>query len=130
MSNTVVFKVVLGQHRDAPVCRREPPPVLRKPPPRPLPAGDAPPTSRIARQLALAYVIRDAIAVGQVRDYREAARRLGLCHPQVTHIMGLLHLAPDIQVEILMGRLVGTERRMRPVCQVALWDGQREVLKW
>ena len=59
MSNTVVFKVVLGTQRDVPVRRVEAPPVVRRPPAAP--EGGAPPTSRIARSLALAYVLRDAI---------------------------------------------------------------------
>ncbi len=130
MSHTVVFKVVLGQQRDVPRPVPAPPTVAPKRRPRPVVAvrADAQPTSRIARLLALAYVLRDAVESGAIKDYREAGRRLGLCHPQVTHVMNLLHLAATIQERLLLGQLVVSEHALRPVCRVTVWQAQERTL--
>ncbi len=132
MSHTVVFRVVLGQQRDGPVVRRvEPPPVARRRRPRSVVAtsADAPPVSRIARLLALAYVLRDSVEDGTIKDYREVGRRLGLCHPQVSHVMGLLYLAAPIQERLLLGQLVVSEHALRPACRVADWQAHESALR-
>jgi len=62
---------------------------------------------------------------------RELARLAHVTQPRMTQIMNLLHLAPDIQEEILFlpevaqGRDPITERDLRPLTQILNWDGQR-----
>lgn len=48
------------------------------------------PPSRRARQLALAYAIDRAIESGELRDYADAARRLGVSRARISQIVGLL----------------------------------------
>jgi hypothetical protein len=133
----VAYKVVFGTQRDVT------PPKAAKPQTRrtataPVPAAPAVPkvataptavpTSRIARQLALAYYLRDAVEAGRIKDYREAGRRLGLCFPQVTHVMSLLHLSARLQERLLLGELVLSESAMRPTCRLADWAAQENAL--
>ena len=137
MSNTVAYKVVFGTQRDMarpkaakPRTRRTTAAPIRVAPPAPTAphAPSAMPTTRIARQLALAYVLRDAVESGRIKDYREAGRRLGLCSPQVTHIVSLLHLSARIQERLLLGELILSESELRPVCRTPLWCEQERAI--
>lgn len=82
------------------------------------------PPSRIARQLALAYKIERMIEAGDLRDYAEAARRLGVSRARVSQIFGLLHLAPAVQEGIVAGVLRNCERGLRRVVAEADWPAQ------
>ena len=81
-----------------------------------------------ARLLAMAHHVERLVAGGNLKDYREAAATLGISHAHMTHVTSLLQLAPDIQEDILTGRLDLTEGRLRPICRLPVWDEQRAGL--
>lgn len=114
----------------------------------PTPAGDASPASgnvpgeeatdaavgrvpRVARLMALAIRFDGLLRDGVVDNQSELARLARVTQPRMTQIMNLLHLAPDIQEEILFlppvaeGRDPVTERDLRPVTTIARWIPQR-----
>jgi hypothetical protein len=78
--------------------------------------------------LALAHHVERLVEAGVLKDYADAARRLGMAKSHMTHVTNLLRLAPDIQEAILLGRLDVTERALRPVCGRLAWDEQRDSL--
>ena len=70
------------------------------------PSGLAPPTTagrvpRIARLMALALRFEQLVRSGAVRDYAELARLGQVSRARLTQVMSLLHLAPDLQEQIL-----------------------------
>ena len=97
-----------------------------------VPVGNIP---RVARLMALAIRFDDLIRTGQIRDYADIARLGHVTRARATQIMNLLHLAPDIQEEILF--LPRTEKGYDPVCErhvravaaVVGWAKQRQVWK-
>lgn len=102
-----------------------------RPGPAPVPAPDAN-VPRVARLLALGHRYQRMIDEGEVLDYAELARVIGVTRARISQIMDLLLLAPDIQEEILLmpgfrGRETVTERHLRPIAAVADWRKQREV---
>lgn len=90
---------------------------------------------RVARRLTLAHRIKALVRAGELRDYADAARRLGLTRARVTQLMNLLLLAPTIQEAILdlplvtAGRDPISERRLRPIVAVPDWNQQLELWK-
>ncbi len=88
---------------------------------------------RISRLMALAIRFENLIQRGEVRDLAELARLGHVSRARVTQIMNLLHLAPDIQEEILFLPKVMkgpdriTERQMRKVTEIIDWGIQREM---
>ena len=56
---------------------------------------------RITRLMALALRFEQLVRSGAVRDYAELARLGRVSRARITQIMNLLHLAPDLQEEIL-----------------------------
>ena len=68
-------------------------------------------------------------------DQAELARLGHVSRARLTQIMNLLHLAPDIQEEILFlpltkrGRDSVTERELRPIAAMADWRKQRQWWK-
>jgi hypothetical protein len=86
---------------------------------------------RIARLMALAIHMEDLVRRGEVADYAELARLAHVTRARMTQIMNLLHLAPDIQEEILsLPRSKGDrapirERMVRPIAAVPDWRKQR-----
>lgn len=99
--------------------------------PRARRAGEAAtgsPTSA-ARVLALAYAVERAIRAGTLRDYREAARRLGISHARMSQVVALLLLAPGIQADVLADRAPWSEVRLRVAARDACWQVQREALR-
>lgn len=94
------------------------------------PAGRVP---RVARLMALAIKYDDLLRRGVVADQSELARLCQVTQPRMTHIMNLLHLAPDIQEEILYlpvverGRDPVHEHMLRRVTQRLDWRGQRRA---
>ena len=77
-----------------------------------------------ARNLAMAHKLAALIEDGTITDYTEAARLLGVSQPRLTHMMGLLLLAPAIQERILFGEIVPGDKLLRRVTQLAGWEEQ------
>ncbi|MEO0474363.1 MAG: hypothetical protein AAF085_00135 [Planctomycetota bacterium] len=94
------------------------------------PAGRIP---RVAKLMALAIRFDDLLRTGKVRDMSELARLARVTQPRMTQIMNLLHLAPDIQEEILFlpgvmeGRDKTTERHLRTMSACTGWKQQRRM---
>jgi hypothetical protein len=102
---------------------------IGKPAARQLPTSDAIP--RIARLMALAIRFEGLVKEGTVRDYADLARRGHVTRARMTQIMKLLHLAPDIQEQILfLPPIEGlNERNLRPVVRQLDWDEQRRMFQ-
>ena len=86
--------------------------------------------ARVALMLALAHKIEAAIAVGQLHDQADAARRLDLTPARVTQLLALLALAPDLQERVLFLESVDgleplTERALRRATRTRNWEAQR-----
>lgn len=88
---------------------------------------------RVARLMALAIEFEKMLRKGDVGDHSELARLCNVTQPRMTQIMNLLHLAPDIQEQILnlapvsRGRHPVTERDLRPIVAMPSWTRQRSV---
>ena len=101
---------------------------VAKPGPPPEPAGRIP---RVSKLMALAIHFEELLRDGQVADQSELARLAHVTQPRMTQIMNLLHLAPDIQEELLHlppvaeGRDPVTERDLRPITRLRDWRRQR-----
>lgn len=97
-------------------------------PVRDTPAGRVP---RISRLMALAIHFDHLIATGGVRDQADIARLGHVTRARVTQIMNLLHLAPDIQEELLhlprvaYGKDPIPERHVRTITAMPDWTRQR-----
>ena len=87
--------------------------------------------SRAARMLALAHHVDRLVEDGEIADYAEAARILGVTRARMTQIVNLLNLAPGVQEGLLLGTVNVSERRLRRVDAVLSWakndSGRREV---
>lgn len=94
------------------------------------PAGRIP---RVSKLMALAIKFDGLIKDGTVRDMSELARLAHVTQPRMTQIMNLLHLAPDIQEELLYlrpveaGKDLITERDVRPIVLLHNWKRQRAI---
>ena len=86
---------------------------------------------RIARLMALAIRFEGLLRDKTIRDCAELARLGRVTRARMTQIMKLLHLAPDIQEQILFlsngSRL--NERTLRPVVSRIDWDEQRRMFR-
>jgi len=88
---------------------------------------------RISRLMALAIRMEKLVREGQVADYADLARLAHVTRARITQIMNLLHLAPDIQEEILFlpctdgSRAPIAERHLRPIAAVIDWRKQRRM---
>ena len=99
----------------------------------PAPEGTAPGgrIPRVAKLMALAIRFDDLLCTGKVHDMSELARLAHVTQPRMTQIMNLLHLAPEIQEELLHlppvadGRDPITERDLRPIAALHSWSTQR-----
>ena len=98
----------------------------------PAPEGRVP---RIARLMALAIRFDRLIREGEVTDQADLARLGHVTRARVTQIMNLLHLAPDIQEELLFlprtehGRDPICEPMVRPIAAEPDWRKQRRMWK-
>ena len=84
---------------------------------------------RIARLMALAIRFEGLLGNGTIRDYAELACLGRVTRARMTQIMKLLHLAPDIQEQILFlptGNGLN-ERNLRPIVNRIDWDEQRRL---
>lgn len=88
---------------------------------------------RVSKLMALAIRFEGLIQSGDVANRSELARLGHVTQPRVTQIMNLLHLAPNIQEEVLhlplvwSGRDPIAERHLRAVTQHVSWSSQREL---
>src|SRR6266849_3673390 len=85
---------------------------------------------RVARLMALAVRFDGLLQTGQVRDQAELARLGRVTRARVSQILSLIHLAPDIQEEILF--LQGGRRGsdllvadLQPIAKLVDWAGQQ-----
>lgn len=58
----------------------------------------------MARTMALAHRVVQAVEAGDMRDFSEAARRMGVSQARVSMLVALTFLSPRIQEAILVGR--------------------------
>lgn len=88
------------------------------------------PPSPSARLLALAHRIAWAVEVGEVRDFSEAAARMGVSQARVSMVVGLTFLAPEIQAGVLLGtgRRISHKRLLR-LARLEAWEDQLEALE-
>ena len=97
-------------------------------PDKPKPEGRVP---RVSKLMALAIRFDRVLFDDEVADQSELARLTHITQPRMTQIMNLLHLAPDIQEEILhlspveVGKDRLTERDLRPITRLRRWKEQR-----
>jgi len=90
----------------------------------------SPRVPRIARLMALAIRFNGLIQTGQIRDQAELSHLGQVTRARISQILALIHLAPDIQEDLLF--FEGGGRRLdllladlRPLCTVADWSAQR-----
>jgi hypothetical protein len=84
---------------------------------------------RTTRLLALALKLEQMVQEGTVKNYSELARLGQVSAARISQVMNLLHLAPDIQEEILLGntpRRRLRESAIRKLSGVVLWSEQRD----
>lgn len=86
------------------------------------------PVPRIARLLVLAHKWEGMVRRGEIKDYAEIARLMGLSRARVTQICNLTLLSPEIQDQLLNREI--SERRvseghLRTVLGHPAWSGQR-----
>ena len=98
-----------------------PPPALREPVRTP---------AKVARMLALAHHLQNAIDRGLVADRTTVAARLGVTKARITQLLDLTLLAPDLQEAALAMEAVDgvepmSELALRKVAQVRDWAEQR-----
>src|SRR5271165_3022889 len=85
---------------------------------------------RLTRLMALAIRFDHLLHTGQIRDQAELARLGQVTRARVSQILGLVHLAPDIQEQLLF--LKGGQRGaellladLQPITRLADWTAQR-----
>jgi hypothetical protein len=84
---------------------------------------------RVARLMALAIRFQGLVDQGKIRDYAELAHLGRVTRARITQIMKLLHLAPDLQEQILFlpHNTKLNERDLRPIVRCVDWDEQRRL---
>jgi len=103
--------------------------------PAPVPIERQGRTPRVAKLMALAIRFDRLLQDGVVANQSELARLAHITQPRMTQIMNLLHLAPDIQEEILhlppatAGRDPIHEKALRPIVAMTDWRAQRVMWK-
>lgn len=86
---------------------------------------------RIARLMALALRFERLVWEQQIQHYAELARLGRVTRGRMTQIMQLLHLAPDIQEQILfLPEIPGVnERNLRAIVRHIDWSEQRRMFE-
>lgn len=99
--------------------------------PKPVyPTGRVP---RVARLMALAGKFEGLLRDGIVTDYADLARLGHVTRARITQIMNLLHLAPDLQEQLLFlprverGRDPIVLRDLQPIAAQPDWRIQRKL---
>ena len=121
-----VLTGTLFRERSSPVTFTE-----EAPPPKPEPVRRP---AKVARMLALAHHIQNAIDRGVVADRAAVARKLGFTRARITQLLDLLLLAPDIQARVLELEAVDgvesmSERALRGVAHAGAWAEQGHVFR-
>ena len=89
--------------------------------------------SRVARLMALAIRFESLVRAGQVASYADVARLGRVTRARVSQIANLLHLAPDLQEELLFWRRPQRGRdplhlaRLQPIAAAFDWKKQRRL---
>jgi hypothetical protein len=89
------------------------------------------PVPRLARLMALAIRCDRLVSAGDIQDHAELARLAHVSRARICQILALLHLAPDIQEEILFlegrprGRSAMLLAQLLPITALADWAKQR-----
>lgn len=88
------------------------------------------PPSPSARLLALAHRIVHAVEAGEVRDFSEAAKGMGVSQARVSMVVGLVFLAPEIQARVLLGtgQRISHKRLLR-LARLEAWEDQLKALE-
>ena len=84
---------------------------------------------RVSRLLALALKMEQMIQEGTAKNYSELAHLGQVSAARISQVMNLLHLAPDIQEEILLANTPQDwlrESAVRKLSGVVLWSEQRD----
>ena len=79
--------------------------------------------------LALAYYLERLVERGELKDYAEASRKLGLTRARMSQVVNLLNLSTGIQEAILSGRIKTSERKLRAVTRMPNWAEQAVSLR-
>ena len=88
---------------------------------------------RVSKLMALAIRYDQLLRDGRVADQSELARLAHVTQPRMTQILNLLHLAPEIQEELLhmppvdAGDDPATEWDLRPITRLRDWRSQRRA---
>lgn len=101
----------------------------------PAPAVDTPENRipRLSRLMALAIHFDGLIRQGGITNQADLAQLGHVSRARVTQIMNLLHLAPDIQEQILFlppvteGRDPVPETKLRKLVKETCWEKQRQM---
>ena len=88
--------------------------------------------ARVARMLALAHRLQEAIERGEYEGRSDLARVLGVSKARITALLDLTLLAPDIQewvlgLETVEGAEPTDERSLRRVATCSAWARQRQA---
>ena len=98
--------------------------------------GKESPSARIphvTRLLAHAHRIEGMIRAGELKDWAEASRLIGVTRARMTQITNLLLLAPEIQETVLslastvQGQDRLTECTLRPIVRNPDWRDQKRI---
>ena len=84
---------------------------------------------RISRLLELALMMEQMMQEGTVANYCELAHLGRVSRARITQIMNVLHLAPEIQEDLLLGsRPIDwlRESALRKLSTIVLWSEQRD----
>ena len=84
---------------------------------------------RLSRLLALALKMEQMIQEGTAKNHSELAHLGRVSAARISQVMNLLHLAPDIQEEILLANTPKDwlrESAVRKLSGVVLWSEQRD----
>lgn len=103
------------------------------PDPEPATASPTGRIPRVSKLMALAIRFDGLLQRGVVTNQSDLARLARVTQPRMTQIMNLLHLAPDIQEDILFlpavmeGRDPLSERDLRHIVREIAWGYQRQA---
>ena len=81
--------------------------------------------------MALALRFEGLVREQRLRDYAELARLGSVTRGRMTQIMQLLHLAPDVQEQLLfVAEIPGlNERNLRAIVRHIDWSQQRRIFQ-
>ena len=85
---------------------------------------------RVARLMALAIRLEGLLRKGAVKDQADLARLGQVSRARISQILNLVHLASDLQEQLLFLPLTGGRDRLRladlqPLCRLWGWQDQR-----